>query len=42
MWVVFLRVLLLSQGYWWAASLFVVAALLFWVGRDILQSSARS
>jgi hypothetical protein len=40
MWVVFLSVLLLSQGYWWGASLFVVAALPFWVARDILQPSA--
>ncbi len=42
MWAVFLSVLLLSQGYGWAVSPFVVAALPFWVGRDILQSSARS
>jgi hypothetical protein len=42
MWVVFLSVLLLCQGYWWAVSLFVAAALPFWAGRDILQSSARS
>jgi hypothetical protein len=42
MWVVFLGILLLSQGYWWAVSLFVVAALPFWVARDLLQSSVRS
>jgi hypothetical protein len=40
--VVFLSVLLLCQGYWWAVSLFVAAAMPFWAGRDILQSSARS
>jgi hypothetical protein len=42
MWVVFLGILLLSQGCWWAVSLFVVAALPFWVARDLLQSSVRS
>lgn len=42
LWVLFLTVVLLTQGYWWAVSLFVLAALPIWVARDILQSSARS
>ena len=42
MWVVFLSILLLSQGYWWAVSLLVVAALPLWVAREFLQSSAQS
>jgi hypothetical protein len=42
MWVVFLGILVLSQGSWWAVPLFVVAALPFWVGRDLLQSTVRS
>ena len=41
-WLVVLGFLLLWGGYWWGVSLFVVAALPFWIGRDMLQSSARS
>ena len=41
-WLVFLGILLLSQGYWWAAALLAVAALEFWVARDQLRSRVRS
>jgi hypothetical protein len=41
-WLVFLGILLLSQGYWWAVALLAVAALEFWVARDQLQSRVRS
>jgi hypothetical protein len=41
-WLVVLGALLCWGGYWWGVSLFVVAALPFWIARDILQSSARS
>jgi hypothetical protein len=41
-WLVVLGAILCWGGYWWGVSLFVMAALLFWIARDILQSSARS
>jgi hypothetical protein len=41
-WLVVLAAILCGTGYWWGASLFVLAALPFWIARDILQSTARS
>jgi hypothetical protein len=41
-WLVVLGAILCWGGYWWGVSLFVVAALPFWIARDMLQSSARS
>ena len=41
-WLVILGGILCSFGYWWGASLFVVAALPFWVAYQLLQPSVRS
>ena len=41
-WVVALGAILCWGGYWWGASLFVLAVLPFWIARDILQSRVQS
>jgi hypothetical protein len=41
-WLVVLGAVLCGDGYWWGASLFVVAALPFWVAYQLLQPSVRS
>ena len=41
-WLVVLGAILCSGGYWWGASLFAVAALVFWVAYQLLQPSIRS
>jgi hypothetical protein len=41
-WLVVLGAILCWGGYWWRASLFVAAALPFWVAYQLLQPSAGS
>ena len=41
-WLVVLGAILCWGGYWWGASLFVVAALPFWVAYQLLQPSVGS
>jgi hypothetical protein len=41
-WLVVLGAILCWGGYWWGVSLFVVAALCFWVVYQLLQPSTRS
>jgi len=42
LWLVTLGAGLCWHGYWWGASLWVVAALPFWISYQILQPSVRS
>jgi hypothetical protein len=41
-WLVVLGAILCGFGYWWGASLFVVAVLPFWIAYQLLQPSLRS